>query len=70
LSLAVHASFSLSKVQWVKTRQQFLLKDKLSGRYYARFLADGKQHWTSLKTDVLAVAEVKLAEELKAFRAG
>jgi hypothetical protein len=41
---------------WQKTKKQFLLRDKLSGRYYCRLLADGKQHWFSLKTNVFAVA--------------
>jgi integrase len=53
---------------WQRTKKQFLLKDKNSGRYYCRFFADGKQHWFSLKTDVFAVAEAKLAEKLKEFR--
>jgi integrase len=53
---------------WLKTRKQFLLREKNSGRYYARLFADGKQHWFSLKTDVFAVAEAKLAERIKEFR--
>ena len=53
---------------WQKTRKQYLLRDKNSGRYYARLFADGKQHWFSLKTDVFAVAEAKLAEKIKDFR--
>jgi integrase len=53
---------------WQKTKKQFLLRDKNSGRYYCRLFADGKQHWFSLKTTVFTVAEVKLAEKLKEFR--
>lgn len=53
---------------WQKTKKQFLLREKHSGRYYARLFADGKQHWFSLKTDVFAVAEAKLAEKIKEFR--
>jgi integrase len=53
---------------WLKTRKQFLLREKNSGRYYARLFADGKQHWFSLKTDVFSVAEAKLGEKIKEFR--
>ena len=58
----------MSRMVWLKTRKQFLLREKNSGRYYARLFADGKQHWFSLKTDVFAVAEAKLAEKIKEFR--
>jgi integrase len=58
----------MSKMVWQKTKKQFLLRDKISGRYYCRFFADGKQHWYSLKTTVFAVAEAKLSEKLKEFK--
>src|SRR5258708_35410490 len=58
----------MSKVKWKPTKVQFLLKDEISGRYYARFWRDNKAVWRTLKTDVFTVAKYKLAEELKAFR--
>ena len=32
----------MSKMIWEKTKTQFLLRDKISGRYYCRFFKDGK----------------------------
>jgi integrase len=58
----------MSKVKWKQTKVQFLLKDEISGRYYARFWRDGKAVWRTLKTDVVSVAKYRLGEELKAFR--
>ena len=34
----------------------------ISGRYYARIFANGKETWESLKTDILEIAKVKLRE--------
>jgi integrase len=53
---------------WEKTKTQFLLRDKISGRYYCRLYANGKQHWKSLGTDVTSVARARLAEHIKEFR--
>jgi integrase len=58
----------MSKLQWQRTKKKFLLRDKISDRYYARFFSDGKQHWISLKTDSFVVAEAKLAQKLKEFK--
>ena len=58
----------MSKVQWKQTKVQFLLKDEISGRYYAKFYREGKAVWRTLKTDVFEVAKYRLAEELKVFR--
>jgi integrase len=59
----------MSKVKWKATKVQFLVKDEISGRYYARFWRDGKAVWRTLKTDIFEMAKYRLAEELKAFRA-
>ena len=59
----------MSKMVWEKTKTQFLLRDKISGRYYCRLYANGKQHWKSLGTDVISVARARLAEHIKEFRA-
>jgi integrase len=53
---------------WEKTKTQFLLRDKISGRYYCRLYANGKQHWKALGTDVISVARVRLAEHIKDFK--
>jgi integrase len=59
----------MSKMVWEKTKTQFLLRDKLSGRYYCRLYREGKQHWKALGTDVLSVAKARLAGHIKEFRA-
>jgi hypothetical protein len=59
----------MSKVKWKQTKVQFLFRDELSGRYYARFFRDSKPVWRALKTDEFQVAKFRLGEELKAFRA-
>jgi integrase len=59
----------MSKVKWKQTKVQFLLKDEISGRYYARFWRDGKAVWRTLKTDVFETAKYKLGQELKSFNA-
>jgi hypothetical protein len=43
------------KVTWEKTKIQFLLRNSISGIYYARLFAGGKEKWKSLKTDVCSV---------------
>jgi hypothetical protein len=59
----------MSKMKWKQTKVQFLLKDEISGRYYARLYRDGKALWRTLKTDIFEVAKFRLAQELKDFRA-
>src|SRR5258708_667069 len=51
--------------KWLTTGTQFLLKDSISGRYYARFWRNRKAVWTSLKTTKVSVAKARLAKELK-----
>jgi hypothetical protein len=53
---------------WEKTKTQFLFRDKLSGRYYCRLYAGGKQHWKALWTDVLSVAKARLVEHVREGR--
>ena len=53
---------------WEKTRLSNLVRNKQSGRYYARAYANGKEVWKSLKTSHFGVAEAKLAEFLKEHR--
>jgi hypothetical protein len=43
------------KVTWEKTKIQFLLRNSISGIYYARLFAGGKEKWKGLKTDVCSV---------------
>jgi integrase len=59
----------MSKMIWEKTKTQFLLRDKISGRYYCRLYANNKQHWHSLGTDSISVAKARLAAYIKEFRA-
>lgn len=47
---------------------QHLIRYKPSGVYFAKFKAGGKQFRFSLKTTVLTVAQIRLAEELKKHR--
>jgi integrase len=54
--------------RWKTTGTQFLLKDGISGRYYARFWRDRKPVWQSLKTKRLSVAKARLAEKLKGHK--
>jgi hypothetical protein len=35
-----------------------------SGRYYARLFGNGKETWKTLKTDLLAIAKIKLRKEV------
>jgi hypothetical protein len=59
----------MSKMMWEKKKTQFLLRDKISGRYYCRLYANNKQHWHSLGTDSISVAKARLAAYIKEFRA-
>lgn len=54
-----------SKKTWERTSVTSLLRHSKSGRYYSRFIVAGKQKWTSLDTDVLSVAKLRIADEAK-----
>jgi integrase len=51
------------KSKWERTSVQNLIRDRLSGRYYGRFVVSRKQKWVSLKTDVFSVAKLRLNAE-------
>ncbi len=53
---------------WEKTRLQNLIRNKASGRYYARLYHHGKELWKSLKTSHFSVAEARLATLQKEHR--
>ena len=55
----------MSKIEqtWETTKEPNLLRNTASGRYYGRFSVSGKQKWLNLKTDVWAVAKLRLADE-------
>lgn len=56
----------MSKKQtWERTTVQHLLRNGKSGRYYGRWTISGKQIWRKLDTDVLTVAKLRLADEVK-----
>jgi hypothetical protein len=57
----------MGKMIWKTTKVNNLLRDEISGRYYARFWRDGKPKWIALKTDIYAVAKVRLDKERKVF---
>jgi hypothetical protein len=58
----------MSQMKWKKTKFNFLYSDTISGRYYARFTKGNKQVWKTLSTDVLSVAEARLAKKQAAAR--
>jgi integrase len=62
-------SVTMGKMIWKTTKIDNLLKDEISGRYYARFWREGKPKWMALKTDIYAVAKTRIAKERKAFNA-
>ena len=53
---------------WERTSVANLLRHSQSRRYYARFVVSGKQKWLSLDTDVLGVAKLRIADEVKKIR--
>ena len=55
---------------WETTREQNLLRNRASGRYYARFKVSGKPKWISLKTDVWSVAKVRIADHRSRIERG
>ena len=54
--------------RWEKTRSQYLVRRKASGRCYARLYRDGKALWKSLKTAHPSVAEARLVTALNEHR--
>ena len=54
--------------RWEKTRLQYLVRRKASGRCYARLYRDGKALWRSLKTAHSSVAEARLVTALNEHR--
>src|SRR5580692_4168628 len=57
----------MGKMIWKTTKIDNLLREEISGRYYARFWREGKPKWIALKTDIYAVAKVRIDKERKAF---
>jgi integrase len=58
-----------SEQQWERTNVTNLLRNRQSGKYYARVKVNGKQKWRTLKTDVFSVAKLCLADVEKTMRA-
>lgn len=56
------------KSPFERTRVQYLIRYKPSGVYFAKFKAGGRQFRFSLKTTVISVAQVRLAEKMKEKR--
>ena len=54
---------------WETTRTQFLLRNKSSGRYYARVFRNGKEVWKSLRTAQRGLAEARLGKFLSQHKA-
>ena len=52
---------------WERTSVQCLLRNKQSGMYYCRATLHGKQKWSTLETDVFAVAKLRLGDKLAEF---
>src|SRR4051812_1792906 len=48
---------------WETSNTPNLLKNRDSGRYYARFVVSKKQRWVNLDTDDYGVAKVRAADE-------
>ena len=55
------------KLMWERTSVQCLLRNKQSGMYYCRATLHGKQKWSTLETDVFAVAKLRLGDKLAEF---
>jgi integrase len=53
---------------WERTNVTNLLRNRASGKYYARVKVGGKQKWRSLDTTVATVAKLRLPEAQKALR--
>jgi len=59
-----------AKPVWQSTQYSNLIRYVPSGVFYARARIDGKLLWKSLKTDVLSVAKLRLADIIKEKREG
>jgi integrase len=55
--------------RWERTNTTNLWKLALTGGYYARVKVNGKEKWRSLKTKILSVAKLRLADFERAERA-
>jgi integrase len=54
---------------WERTNVTNLLRNRESGKYYARVKVNGKQKWRTLETKVFSVAKLRLTDTEKAMRA-
>ncbi len=54
---------------WERTNVTNLLRNRVSGTYYARVKVNGKQKWRTLKTSVFSVAKLRLGDVEKEVRA-
>ncbi len=48
---------------WQRTKVQYMLRNRSSGKFYARWKVAGKQIWVNLETDVFSVAKVRVGVE-------
>ena len=53
---------------WERTNVTNLLRNRQSGKYYARVRVNGKQKWRSLDTAVFSVAKLKIKDAEEAIR--
>jgi len=60
---------SKSENVWERTNVTNLLRNRESGKYYARVKVNGKQKWRTLDTKVFSVAKLRLTDTEKAMRA-
>src|SRR5471030_539279 len=60
---------SKSENVWERTNVTNLLRNRESGKYYARVKVNGKQKWRTLETKVFSVAKLRLTDTEKAMRA-
>src|SRR5688500_17873456 len=64
-TVCVNASETEKESQWQKTPVANLVRNALSGIYYARVRVRGKLIWKTLKTDRMSVAKLRLGDFLK-----
>jgi len=55
--------------QWERTNVTNLLRNRVSGTYYARVKVNGKQKWRTLETTLFSVAKLRLGDVEKELRA-
>lgn len=58
-----------SEQQWERTNVTNLLRNRQSGKYYARVKVNGKQKWRALKSEIFSVTKLRLADLEKTMRA-